>query len=158
VAHPAFYPMGTGAPSPEVKRPRREADHSPRTSAKVKIMWFYTYTPPSAFMAYCLISYAQRLFNFLADFPYPEKIALCVYISPLSTSECLNQSYETWYVYHGTWAHLNGVLHKSPSVSVFACVSRLVARERNEYTRNKRWTVERVVFYAVRVVSRKVGD
>ena len=21
--------------------------------------------------------------------------------------------YETWYLYHGTWAHLNGILHKS---------------------------------------------
>jgi hypothetical protein len=32
--------------------------------------------------------------------------------------------YETWYVYHGTWAHLNGILHKSiPSVCVSLCVS-----------------------------------
>jgi hypothetical protein len=31
--------------------------------------------------------------------------------------------YETWYVYHGTWVHLNGVLHKSlPSVCVSICV------------------------------------
>jgi hypothetical protein len=28
--------------------------------------------------------------------------------------------YETWHVYHGTWAHLNGVLHKSlPSVCLY---------------------------------------
>jgi hypothetical protein len=34
--------------------------------------------------------------------------------------------YETWYVYHGTWAHLNGVFHKSlPSVCVPVCVSLL---------------------------------
>jgi hypothetical protein len=32
--------------------------------------------------------------------------------------------YETWYVYHVTWSHLSGVLHKSlPSVCVFICVS-----------------------------------
>jgi hypothetical protein len=32
--------------------------------------------------------------------------------------------YETWYVHHGTWAHLNGVLHKSlSSVCVSECVS-----------------------------------
>jgi hypothetical protein len=44
---------------------------------------------------------------------------LCVCVSPLLTSECLNQSYETRYVYHGIWAHLNGVLHKClPSVWV----------------------------------------
>jgi hypothetical protein len=34
--------------------------------------------------------------------------------------------YETWYVYYGTWAHLNGILHKSlSSVSVSVCVSPL---------------------------------
>jgi hypothetical protein len=34
-----------------VKRPGREADHSPPTSAEVKKMWIYTSTPPYAFMA-----------------------------------------------------------------------------------------------------------
>jgi hypothetical protein len=36
VAHPASYPIGTGALSPEVKRPAREADHSPQSSTEVK--------------------------------------------------------------------------------------------------------------------------
>jgi hypothetical protein len=49
--HPASYPMGTGALSPELKRPGREADHSPPTSAEVKKMWIVTSTPPYAFMA-----------------------------------------------------------------------------------------------------------
>jgi hypothetical protein len=40
-----------GALSPGVKRPVREADHSPPASAEVKKMWFYTSTPPYAFMA-----------------------------------------------------------------------------------------------------------
>jgi hypothetical protein len=35
-AHPASYPMGTGDSISEVERLGREADHSPRTSAKVK--------------------------------------------------------------------------------------------------------------------------
>jgi hypothetical protein len=35
-AHPAPYPMGIGGSFPEVKRPGREADHSPSTSAEVK--------------------------------------------------------------------------------------------------------------------------
>jgi hypothetical protein len=45
-------------PPPEVKartnrllRPRREADHSPPTSAEVKNAWIYTSTPPYVFMA-----------------------------------------------------------------------------------------------------------
>jgi hypothetical protein len=39
------------ATSPGVKRPGREADHSPPTSAEVKKMWIYTSTPPYVFMA-----------------------------------------------------------------------------------------------------------
>jgi hypothetical protein len=35
-AHPASYPMGTGAVSLGVKRPGRAADHSPPSSAEVK--------------------------------------------------------------------------------------------------------------------------
>jgi hypothetical protein len=35
-AHPASYPMGTGALSPAVKRPGGEVGHSPPSSAKVK--------------------------------------------------------------------------------------------------------------------------
>jgi hypothetical protein len=50
-AHPASYPMRTGSSSPGVKRPRREADHSPPTSVEVKKMWIYTFTPTYGFMA-----------------------------------------------------------------------------------------------------------
>jgi hypothetical protein len=35
-AHPASYPMGTRGSFPGVKRPRREADHLPPSSAEVK--------------------------------------------------------------------------------------------------------------------------
>jgi hypothetical protein len=54
--HPTSYPMGTGGSSPAIKWPGREADHSSPASTEVKIMWIYTYTPPYAFMAQCLIS------------------------------------------------------------------------------------------------------
>jgi hypothetical protein len=37
--------------SPGVKRPGREADHSPATSVEVKKTWAYTSTPPYVFMA-----------------------------------------------------------------------------------------------------------
>jgi hypothetical protein len=40
-----------GALSLGVKRQGREADHSPPTSVEVRKMWFYTSTPPYAFMA-----------------------------------------------------------------------------------------------------------
>jgi hypothetical protein len=35
-AHPASYPIGTMASFPGAKRPGREADHSPPSSAEVK--------------------------------------------------------------------------------------------------------------------------
>jgi hypothetical protein len=40
-----------GTLSPGIKRPGREADHSPPASAEVKKIWIYTSTPPYAFMA-----------------------------------------------------------------------------------------------------------
>jgi hypothetical protein len=45
-AHPASYPARTRGFSLEVKRPGREADHSPRTSAEVKV-WgeLYLHSP-----------------------------------------------------------------------------------------------------------------
>jgi hypothetical protein len=49
-AHPASYIIDTGALSLVVKRRRREADHSPPTSAEVKETWVYTCTLPYAFM------------------------------------------------------------------------------------------------------------
>jgi hypothetical protein len=53
--HPASYPVATGGGgggiSPGVKRPGREADHSPPTSAEVKKTLIYTFTPPYVFMA-----------------------------------------------------------------------------------------------------------
>jgi len=44
-----------GALSPEVKRPGREAPHSPPSSAEVKNAWSYTSTPRYVFTAWCLI-------------------------------------------------------------------------------------------------------
>ncbi|PNF29271.1 hypothetical protein B7P43_G08948 [Cryptotermes secundus] len=50
-AHPASYPMCTGARSLGVKWPGREADHSSPTSAEARKMWTYTCTPPYVFVA-----------------------------------------------------------------------------------------------------------
>jgi hypothetical protein len=46
-AHSASYPMRTRAlSSVGVKRPGREADHSPPSNPEVKNAWTYTFTPP----------------------------------------------------------------------------------------------------------------
>jgi hypothetical protein len=42
---PISSSMETGTFSPGVKRPGREADHSPPAGAEVKKMWIYTSTP-----------------------------------------------------------------------------------------------------------------
>jgi hypothetical protein len=42
---PVSYPVGSGGSFPGVKRPGREADHSPPSSAEVKNAWRYTSTP-----------------------------------------------------------------------------------------------------------------
>jgi hypothetical protein len=45
----------SGALSLGVKRPEREVDHSPPSSAEVKNTWSYTSTPQYAFMAWCSV-------------------------------------------------------------------------------------------------------
>jgi hypothetical protein len=48
---PVVGPTQPPIQSPGVKRPEREADHLPPTSAEVKKAGIYTSTPPYAFMA-----------------------------------------------------------------------------------------------------------
>jgi hypothetical protein len=45
-----------------VKRPEREADHSPPSSAEVNNAWSYTSTPPYVFMAWHGHLYLYNLF------------------------------------------------------------------------------------------------
>jgi hypothetical protein len=43
---------------------------------------------------------------------------LCVCVSPLQLLNAWTNLYETWYVCHGTWTHLNGV----PPISLCVCL------------------------------------
>jgi hypothetical protein len=69
--------------------------------------------------------------------------------------------YETWNLYHGTWAHLNSVRHYSlPSVCV-SVYSRIIATQRlgkhvpaATNTRNNSRIVE-LVFFMVHVVLKE---
>jgi hypothetical protein len=61
--HPASYPVGTRGSFPGGKRPGREADHSPPSSAEVKNAWSYTSTPQYVFMAWCLVKH-RDIFTF----------------------------------------------------------------------------------------------
>jgi hypothetical protein len=72
--------------------------------------------------------------------------------------------YETWYVYHGTWAHLNGIHHTSlPSVCFCICIPPILATQwlgkhvpAATIIRNNRRIVERVFFYTVHVLSKEI--
>jgi hypothetical protein len=51
---------------PGVKRPWREADHSPPTTAEVTKMLIFTSAPPYVFITKCLINYAHgQIYPFL---------------------------------------------------------------------------------------------
>jgi hypothetical protein len=47
--------MGIGVSFLRLKRPGREADHSPPPSNEVKNAWSYTSTSPYVFMEWCLV-------------------------------------------------------------------------------------------------------
>jgi hypothetical protein len=129
----------------------------------------------------CILSFFRPIFYILKKIKVGlwDHHAVCVSVyhpthQPQNTST--NHS-ETWYVYHGTWAHLNGVLHKSiPSVCVSVCVSLLsllgkgfvkcipplVFRQQlgkhvpaAMNTRSNRGIVGRIIFFAVRSSSKE---
>jgi hypothetical protein len=66
VSTPALGPIQppirwvSGTLSLGIKRPGREADHSPLSSAEVKNAWSYTSTPQYAFMAWCSVKKSQE--------------------------------------------------------------------------------------------------
>jgi hypothetical protein len=55
---PGALPLG-------VKRPGRETDHSPPSSAEVKNEWSYTSTPQYAFMTWCLVKHRDNFTFYL---------------------------------------------------------------------------------------------
>jgi hypothetical protein len=67
-SRPALWPTQptiqcvSGARCLGVKRPGREADHSPPPSAEVKFAWSYTSTPQYAFMAWCSVKVQGQLY------------------------------------------------------------------------------------------------
>jgi hypothetical protein len=55
VSYPASYPVGTRILSLRVKRPGREVDYSPPSSAEVKNAWSYISTLQYVFMAWHVV-------------------------------------------------------------------------------------------------------
>jgi hypothetical protein len=53
---PSLLSIMCRRPSPWVKRPRREVDHSSPSSAEVKNTWSYISIPSYVFMAWCFVN------------------------------------------------------------------------------------------------------
>jgi hypothetical protein len=64
-AYPTPYSMGTRGFFPGVKRPGREADRTPPSSAEVKNAWSYISTPEYTFMAWCSVKAQEQLYLYL---------------------------------------------------------------------------------------------
>jgi hypothetical protein len=85
-------------------------------------------------------------------------VSVCLWI-PLSHQlmNAWSNPYETWYVYHGNWTHLNDVLHKSlPAVCVSLCVSLVSLLDNNSVKTFpwQRWIVGGIVSQLLTLVHR----
>jgi len=78
-AHPTSFPMATGALSLGVKRPGREADHLPPSSAEVKKARSYTSTPP--------IRLHGEVFKYRDNFTFTLSFTLCYVVVTIDGSE-----------------------------------------------------------------------
>jgi hypothetical protein len=81
--------VSTGVLSLGAKRPGREADHSPQSSAEVKNAWSYNATPQYVFMAWCLVKRRDFTFTFHSTLvvPWPgrdKELYSCHFLSSLS--------------------------------------------------------------------------
>jgi hypothetical protein len=85
-AHPASYPMGTGGSFPGVKRPGREADHSPPFSAEVE-EWveLYLHSPNTPSWRGAQLKAQGQLYLF------------CIgHLAPLMLKHFITSSYDTF--------------------------------------------------------------
>jgi len=62
-AHAVSYPKLIGGSYLGVKRPGREAEHSPPSSAETKKAWSYTSTSSYVFVVWCLCKCRIRLYD-----------------------------------------------------------------------------------------------
>jgi hypothetical protein len=61
-AHRASCPVGAGVLTSDVKRPLRETDYSPASSAEIKNVWRYASISTYVCVAWCLVKYHGQLY------------------------------------------------------------------------------------------------
>jgi len=77
-AHPASFPINTGGSYPEIRRPGREDDHSPPSSAEINAR-SYNAISQYVLIAWCLIKQAIRIHSVVLGSAQGQ-----LYILPLS--------------------------------------------------------------------------
>jgi hypothetical protein len=98
-----------GALSLQVKRPGREADHSPPSSAEVKNALSYTSTSQYVFLAWCLVKHREN-FIFLLYILHFINFYKISYL--LFTTKCVNiREYELRHKTTVYIVHLNALLY-----------------------------------------------
>jgi hypothetical protein len=84
-------------------------------------------------------------------------LSVCLYVYP--PHQVLNSwtnLYKTWYAYHGTWAHLNGILHKSLPVCLLLG-NGLVNRLPRQRVHTQKYNCSTRRYLWVRVVSKEIS-
>jgi len=99
-AHAAFYSWGGEDFAPGLKRPGRESDHAPPSSAEVKNLYNYTSIPPHAFRLLNNVNLIF-MFNLLTPnvnysghtAPLTAKVAFYIFIQQIYVLNILNMVY-----------------------------------------------------------------
>jgi hypothetical protein len=86
-----------------IKRPGREADHSPSSSAEVENAWSYTSTHPYVFMVWCLVKHGDNFTYSIWWGVKVTKLLLCYLLQPFYRKAIrlcwsLSSEYEFWYL------------------------------------------------------------
>jgi hypothetical protein len=128
--------MGNGGSFPAVKRPGREADHSPPSSAEIKNAWRYTSNHQYVFMTWCLVkhrdnftftcyfhSHVSELFHILKEFISRESVTIlsCILLARHNHSLCFLSVY---FSFSTIPVNLFCRLHVPSITTIFRCLGR----------------------------------
>jgi hypothetical protein len=115
-------------------------------------------------MAWCSIEIV--FYSFLAYFHHIEERNVGLWDHHYQLVNAWTNRYKNWYAYHGTWAHINGVIprcHPSICGSVYVPLLSLLGKGSvNTFpgatnTHKNRWIVWRVIFYRSMSISKESG-
>jgi hypothetical protein len=97
-----------------VKRPGREADHSPPSSTEVKNAWSYTSSPQYVFMAWCLVKHMDRFTFVTLLYPTKSLIVMTLFLSKMAALKFFVWHVQLWVIWcgGGIWWMCLTMMHK----------------------------------------------